>query len=381
MAKGDTYKSEFYAFRDSVTGREVVRLTPPEYISHQMYFYSKMFTNDSKKLIIGNKRTGKYHYYMLDLENGETRQLTEEDEMFSFGAHLTADDRSIILNHGPAMYVMDLKTLKEEKIHETPGEWAGMGVGFSDDYRTAIFTETLKADLLPPQKGWGGFSAQMKKKPLCRIVLFDMETGKRIVVYEEKVWMSHPQIRPGDPNTIMFCHEGPWDEVDARLWLINADGTNLRCAHPRTTPNEQMGHEYFLSDGSALAFVHFASKTYGENATVRFINPDTLEEKVLMPCSGYSHMYSNLDNTLIVGDGTKRTPENHVVAADSDNQWIYMIDVKKKKEERLCFHGTSEKTYDTNQDAHVHASFSPDSKKVVFTSDREGMPCVYLCTI
>ncbi|GHV87087.1 oligogalacturonate lyase [Spirochaetia bacterium] len=371
MAKGAVYKNEFYTYQDSHTGRTVVRLTPPDCLNHHPYFYNKMFTNDGKKLVYAGMRDGDRNYYFLDLENGESLQLTDGKELADFGAQLTSDDAFLIFTRGAGTYRMDMKSLKEELLYETPDGWKGYAnPGMSSDNTTFVSIEMNKADMVPPTGNWDLFSTQLHKKPLCRIVIYDTVKKERRVIHEEKCWLGHPQLRPYDNNTVMFCHEGPWHEVDARLWLIDADGTNMRCAKPRTDPSEQMGHEYWLADGSSLAYIHFASATYGSNASVRLVNPKTLEETILMPCSGYSHFISNRDNTAIVGDGTK-----------GENLFVYLVDVAAKKEQKLCWHGTSEKSYGTTQDAHVHAAFTPDCRKVVFTSDREGIPCIYMVTI
>ena len=61
------------------------------------------------------------------------------------------------------------------------------------------------------------------------------------------------------------------------------------------------------------------------------------------------------------------------------NDFIYLVDIARKKEIPLCYHGTSWTTiHGTPQDAHPHPCFTPDGSGVVFTSDREGKPCVYL---
>ena len=88
-----------------------------------------------------------------------------------------------------------------------------------------------KQDTLPPRDGsagWNFFALTCQAKPLCRIVYIDVETGKSHVVLEDHCWFGHTQIRPNDPDTILFCHEGPYDLIDARLWLIQSDGSRYR---------------------------------------------------------------------------------------------------------------------------------------------------------
>ncbi len=44
----------------------------------------------------------------------------------------------------------------------------------------------------------------------------------------KKIWLGHPIYRPFDDHTVAFCHEGPHDLVDARMWLVNEDGSHVR---------------------------------------------------------------------------------------------------------------------------------------------------------
>ena len=60
------------------------------------------------------------------------------------------------------------------------------------------------------------------------------------------------------------------------------------------------------------------------------------------------------------------------------NDFIYLIDVKKRTEKKLCYHGTSWLAKHGNpQDSHPHPCFSEDNKSIIFVSDREGLPCIY----
>lgn len=237
--------------------------------------------------------------------------------------------------------------------------------------------------------GWSVFEEQWAIKPRCRLVYIDVESGESNVIHEEDRWLGHPQIRPYDNDTVMFCHEGPAHRIDARLWLINADGSNLRCARPQKQ-GEMISHEYWLSDGSKAAYVYRVQDNKGKSTAelvdsetympktesaelkekIMMINPITLQEEFVMECSPYCHFISNSNNTKIVGDGQL-----------ADRPFIYLADIAGKSEEVLCAHGTSWKSYGTTQDAHPHPAFSPDGSKIVFTSDREGIPAIYMISI
>jgi oligogalacturonide lyase len=103
-----------------------------------------------------------------------------------------------------------------------------------------------------PLSDWRKFDAMFHKKPLCRLFSIDLASGQRRVILEQQGWLGHPQYRPFDDHTVAYCHEGPHDLIDARMWFINEDGTNRRCAkehrerrelHARVLGAGWLGHD------------------------------------------------------------------------------------------------------------------------------------------
>lgn len=365
MAKGDQIKNKFMEYKDPFTGKKVTRLTTPDTLNHHPYFYYKMMTNDNRYLIYASLREGYRNLYKMDLHDGTAVQLTEGAGINDFGSILTSDDRYLIFFRDKQFIKMEMDSLKEEVFYEVPVGWYGYSPSISSDDRFLVITEMNERDMLKNKGDWSTFETQWAARPNCRIVYIDIDKKTSRTVHEEEhCWLGHPLIRPHDNNTILFCHEGPGNLIDARLWLINLDGSNLRCAKPQVEP-ALVTHEFWLDDGSKFAFV-YREANEEQKQTIRFIDPDTQKEEVLMESSRYCHFIANKDNTLIVGDG--QLPEEH---------FIYLVDVKEKREYKLCSHGTSWGSYGSNQDAHPHPAFSPDSQFIIFTSDREGIPSIY----
>jgi dipeptidyl aminopeptidase/acylaminoacyl peptidase len=87
-------------------------------------------------------------------------------------------------------------------------------------------------------------------------------------------------------------------------------------------------------------------------------------------CSVYCHAMADTKNILMAGDGQQ-----------PDKPYIFLANLKEKRETVLCRHDTSWKSYGNTQDSHPHPAFSPDGKKVIFTSDKDGLPGIYMVTI
>ena len=387
MAIGQKLQSHFTKETDPYTGIPFTRLTEPDYVSHHMYFYNRMTTGDGKKLLMCQEREDGRQLYLLDLETGEMEQLTEGESIADYDGLISPDDKELFFAQDGIYYRMDLATKNKREIYHSPDGWNGGALGMSDDFRYMAIIET-RQDTLPQMensKGWNSFAATCLAKPLCRIVYIDVEAGSSHVVLEDRCWMGHPQIRPGDPETILFCHEGPYDLIDARLWLVQRDGSRLRCC--REQPNNLiLTHEFWLPSGEKLAFVY--RETTGEKLeNIRMIDPETLEEEIMMPCSPYAHFICDKKYRYMVGDSQGSDVPIHLLTEEDrrkakeklSNDFLYLVDVAKRKEYQLCYHGSSwSPNYGNSQDSHPHPCFSEDNERIIFTSDKSGSPCVYM---
>ncbi|GHV06319.1 oligogalacturonate lyase [Spirochaetia bacterium] len=374
----------FKTFNDPLTGKKITKLSPNGIICHHPYFYNKMFTSDGRFLIYAQENSGSRNIYSLDLQDGSSKLIASsgDEPLADFGVTLSSDDKNLFYCRGNRIIRQNMKTGETAVLYTAPEGWDGYSnPSFSSDDRYIVTVEIWKEDVIPATGGWDTFEPQWRKNPRCRIVYIDTEKNTSHVVHEEKLWLGHPQIRPRHNGDISFCHEGPATRIDARLWFIKADGTGMVCLHNQKR-DEIITHEFWLADGSKLAFVYRKFLTgpdkdgrYGDEVinvkqSIRYANADTVTEEFIMDCSVYCHSITSPDNTLLVGDGQKTA-----------EPFIYLTDLKTKKETILCRHDTKWKSYGNNQDAHPHPAFTPDSKKIVFTSDRDGLPGIYLAEI
>jgi oligogalacturonide lyase len=367
-ASGKHYPSELVRYVDESTNRYVWRLTDPRVLSYGAYFYQRSISHDNAFVIFRSNRSGLMNIFRVDLPSGTITQLTDEkwhvrdfvlspnDEEVIYWGVSTRGKRSVKALH--------LADLSERTIYEVADEWVyGSEIGLSSDGRHAVISERWKADDIPS----GDPVQQWAIRPLCRVVMMSTDGSESWVVHEEKRWLSHPQIRPGDNRTIMYCHMNPAEEI----WLVNSDGSSVRTPRPETG-REEITHEYWLADGSKIAYVHYPhAETWHEKmslATIRSVDPRTTREETLMSCPGCSHCFSNKDNSTIVRDS-------------QTDPFIYLVDVRAKKEAPLWRHDTSWKSYAIDSHAaYPNASFSPDASRVVFSTDKDGLPAVYLVT-
>lgn len=370
--KGKIIPLNFRSQPDHETGHEVIRLTPPHIICHRNYFYQKCFTRDGSKLIFGGAFEGHWNYYLLDLNAQHATQLTDGEGDNTFGGFLSADDRSLwYVKNNRQLRRVDLDSLEEHVIYEVDDAWVAYGTWVANSDCTQLVGIEIKKSDWRPLTDWGKFRDFYFTQPECRLINIDLQTGEQRTILQEKRWLGHPIYRPFDDNTVAFCHEGPRDAIDARMWLINADGSNLRKVRQHQ-PGESFTHEFWVPNGSALYYV-----AHQENAPQRYLyraDPTTLENTLLMAIPPCSHLMSNHDGSLVVGDGA---PHN-----GSNDPFIWVFDIHSGEQKAVCQHNSSWKVLDGDrQVTHPHPSFSPDNQWVLYTSDVEGMPALYLAKV
>lgn len=385
---------QFLTREDPDTGARVTRLTPPDVTCHRNYFYQKCFTNDGTKLMFGGEfgpqPSPNWNLHLLDLPSQTAIQLTDGARENTFGAFMSPDDRFVYFVRGDRNLIrLELATLKEEVAYVVPEGWVGYGTWVANSACTKMVGIEIAAADWFPLNTWQKFNEMFHKKPLCRLFSVDLEgprQGQRTVILEQRGWLGHPQYRPFDDHTVAYCHEGPHDLIDARMWFIDEDGGNRRCGKAHDE-GESCTHEFWVPDGSAMIYV-----SYNDRSPERWIcslDPVTLQNRVLTSMPPCSHLMSNFDGTLIVGDGCGQASrgDNEMLVGDP---YLHLFDLRagttRSSARKIARHDSSWDVYkDSRQVTHPHPSFTPDEKQVLFSCDAERAqgvePALYLADL
>lgn len=372
MNKGTRRALNFVTRTDPDTGARVTRLTPPTITCHRNYFYQKCFTADGGTLIFGAEFGPGPHwnYHELDLTTGTATQLTEGAGENTFGGFLSPNDAFLYFVRGERELVrLHRANLSEEVVYRVPEGWVGYGTWVANSACTRMVGIEIHADDWFELDDWAKFTAMFHARPRCRLIRIDLASGVRDVLFERQGWLGHPQYRPGDDNTVAYCHEGPSDLIDARMWFVDEDGRNRRCAHVHA-PGERCTHEFWVPDGSAMLYVSIRSEDAPDQRRLCSIDPVTLENSELLAIPPCSHLMSNRDGSLVVGDGSGEDP------------YLHLIDLRAGTHHRIARHDTSWRVHKGNrQVTHPHPSFTPNDRAVLYTSDAEGEPALYLAEL
>lgn len=384
MKKSTQRQLKFETRQDPDTGAQVTRLTPADVTCHRNYFYQKCFTNDGTKLIFGAEFGPGTHwnYHLLDLQSQVATQLSDGGGENTFGGFLSPDDQHLYFVRAERQLIrLHLHDLHEDVAYTVPEGWVGYGTWVANSACTKMVGIEIAAEDWFALSDWQKFHDMFHAQPRCRLIRIDLATGARETILEKKGWLGHPQYRPGDDHTVAYCHEGPHDLIDARMWFINEDGTNMRCGKAHQA-GESCTHEFWVPDGSAMIYV-----SYLLGHSERFIcslDPVTLQSKQLTAMPPCSHLMSNFDGTLLVGDGCGSPADvadagSHQIKTDP---YLHVFDLKAGSTRRVARHDSSWRVYKGNrQVTHPHPSFTPDQRQVLYSSDCDGEPALFLARL
>ncbi len=214
-------------------------------------------------------------------------------------------------------------------------------------------SDTIPTDLL---RGYVGFAETWAAKPLSRIVRAAVDGSHSDVVFEERYWIGHVNTSPSQANILTFCHEGPWEKVDARIWGLDAETGKVWKIRP-PAEGEAVGHEYWYRDGLRIGYHGRSQDGRSLLGNVRYDNSQ--QQEYDFP-GQTGHIFS-YDESLIVGDGGGVI---RVWKRDGDRYAAPRV---------LCRHDSAMRI----QQTHPHPVIAPNGEYVVFTSDRSGYGNVY----
>ncbi len=372
MGVGDQWMPEYKSFCDPVTGVRIQQLTDYKGHSHHLYFTNLGWYDSGRKVLFGSDRNNRTNLFSLDLETKKIQQLTDlepippplETEFMSTCVNPIRDE--VYFWYGNKIIALDLHSLEQRALWEMPEGFMRIGPNCTADGKYVCagimedLSDRIKIDLL---RGYVGFKETFEAQPLSRIVCINTDGSGAKTVWEEKSWIGHINTSPTQLNLLTFCHEGPWDRVDNRIWCLDLNTQKAWMLRERESL-EIVGHEYWHADGIHIGY--HGKWEDGRKFFGRILYDNTEKVEVDFPYET-GHIHSN-DITLVVGDGNR------------DGKVIRLWKWNGKGYENpriLCEHRSSFHI----QQVHVHPRFSPDGKKVLFTSDMSGYGNIYLVDV
>jgi len=365
MTVGRIWPAEISESTDSLSGVAVRRLTAYRGHSHHFYFTNPGWYDGGKRLLISSDRENRTNLFGLELATGELTQLTDLEPLplpreveFLRACASNARDEAYYW-YGLDLVALDLRTLESRVLYRMDEGWDVSMINCSADGRhlyasiSEDLSDRFRVDYL---RGYIGFRQTWEARPLSRIIKVAIDGAGGEPIFEERYWIGHVNTSPTRSDLLTFCHEGPWNEVDNRIWGMNADSGEVWKIRAREA-DESVGHEYWHADGERIGY-------HGRNRDgTQFLGhahyDDSDRVEVSFP-GQTGHIHSNAPE-LIVGDGGRVVRLWRSSGDGYDGP------------RALCRHDSSMKI----QQLHVHPRFDATGRYVIFTSDVSGYGDVY----
>ena len=364
--KGRIWPAEWNTYQDPMTGATVHQLTDYYAHSRHSYFTNPCWYANATKMVITSDRENATNLYSVDLKTGELLQLTDyPKELGIGGTSINPAKDEVVFSQGKVIKVLDLNTLEERTIYEKPDGWVGGGTNVTADGKYLITSEVDDlSDRIYTDMGHGyvGFREWFEYHPQSKILKVAMDGSGQEVIHEDRNWLGHLNPSPKVRNIMTICHEGPWDLVEQRMWVLNTDTGEIYPLRPQTS-EESVGHEYWMPDGVHVGY-HGKTPDGEMYGSIHYDNSDRVEA----PFAYHSWHYHSYFLDQVVGDGTAANPYLLL--------WR-MKDGVFEGPKALAWHRGSFHI----QNVHVHPCFSPDGKQIAFTADPQGYGQAFLVEI
>ena len=369
MGKGTIWPVEQTTWTDPETGVAVRQLTNYKGHSHHFYFTNAGWYDQGRKLLFGSDRNNRTDLFGVDLESGLMTQLTDLDQppppaetSFLFASKNPQRDE-VYFWHGRQLVALDLATLEERPLWRAPDGFLTNMTNVTADGRylcTGLYEDLSHRFQVNLLRGYVGFRDYWAAFPRSQVMRIDTLTGEAEVVFEENYWIGHVNTSPTLPSIATYCHEGPWQEVDNRIWGLDLSDGSTWAIRPGPE-GERVGHEYWFADGEQIGYHGHSAAGEPFYGCIRYDNSARTEAP--FPADS-THFHSN-DLNLIVGDGQRDNPYLML--------WRWQDGAFEGPRRVLTHRGSFQ-----IQAVHVHPRFSPDGSQIVFTSDADGYGNVHL---
>lgn len=391
---GDTWPSEIREFKDAKTGRAVRQLTSHGNNVH-LYFTENSFDAHRPEIIFRSDRASGqdrapherpfYNLFRLNLETGAIVQMTDEtvlsegdDSGSIHSVTKTPDSRIIVYRTGSLVKRLDGDTGESSILYREAGGFNVGSPSIAPNRRYVAFSRNEDVQVADGPN-YTGFKERFYLVKDGRITLAYLDGSGWFDVFQDTHQVGHFQFCPVDSTIGSYCHEGPWNLVTQRIWLLDFASRQARHCF-RQTEQDSVGHEFWTRDGHLF----FDNRGPGHDGTITSSRTQAVatdvpvNQNAMIPFVGladrwgkivkridmpfyFNHYHANPDGTVLVGD-------------DIDDLVLIDISGQEAKLQVLCHHATSWHT----QTAHCHPTWSWDGRQILYASDRDGSVNLYL---
>ncbi len=373
---------------DKDTGHKIIRLTRREGDNRSFYFHNNPFVPGledewDKMVFYGSIEsspsdqvfTGRANrqLYTVNLKTLKIDQITDHPQPI-WGEIVGKKRREVFYQSSDTVFATHIDSHETRLVFIFPDSLNGQVTTLNSDETLlgGVISDKEKIELLRkfPRKG-DYFRMIFEARISHTLITISIESGEMKKIHSDTAWLNHIQFSPTDPYLLMFCHEGPWHELD-RIWTVDIRSGDPVLMHKRTVYREITGHEFFSRDGKTIWFdlqiprgETFYLAGLDISAGSDAVQDAGQEKRYGLKRDEWSIHYNiSPDQKWFAGDGG----DSGQVARAKDGMWIYLFHPSNDslKSEQLV----NMKHHDYRLEPNVH--FSPDGEWVIFRADFSG---------
>ena len=325
-AVGGVSGPEWRRYPDPATEFQIVRLTDPAFASGMTAPHLHSFTRRVDTLLYWSERAAATRQaFLLNLKEGSSRQLTDVAALDSASLTLSADEREVFYFDGPVLHALNLGSMKAREVYRVPE--ASVRDGFTVGADGTVF-------LVERTDGHSRILSVLR--------------GAARQVAEVDGGVDGLMARPR--------HQQLLYRAGGLLWIVNADGTGQRQL--KTEPGHT-GEALWTPSGQTLIYLHDPNDSK-ELVTLREHTPEGGLDMLLAKTSQFISTSPNADASVFTG-----------ASRSLASPYVLILLRVAHRELTLCEHHATDP-------AMVQPVFTPDSRSVLFVSDRHGKPALYM---
>lgn len=348
---------------DSITGAEIRQVTAWNETSHHPFYYIPSWDNSMNLLFFVSHVTGNPQIFVEQQDDFTVRQITQAKHLAEWSIHPSGNGEYVYYIDGDSLSRASTETGRVDVLGHF-GTHVVKKKGFTAE---ALGTTALSRD----DKWW---AVPIKGTDGYEMLIINTETGSIDSILKQEL-IFHPQFHPSDSSWLRYA--GPYNK---RIWTVRRDGSENKLMYQRdVTIKEWIVHETWSSDGCEILSTRWP---YG------VIGIDVATGNVRRLCNFNAwHPMTNITGTMMVTDTT--CPDRGIyifdprVASHISDKMVWLLCMSESSNVGSHW-DTDHCPYDDKlftpyapQHTHPHPGFSPDSKQVIFTSDKTGVSQVY----
>lgn len=325
--------------------------------NHHPYFYSRAFSADERFLAIGSDRSGAFQIYVHDLELGVDRQLTDEEAVNTQSMAFGWTGSEIYYVRSNRIWAVDAASGIRRLVTDFSGLCAA-----GDQHTRPVFPRDMSVM----------YFYYLRPDGVPAVACADPAGGptREVAAYPGLERIVHVLVNPMAPHQVTF---DPFPDRQERWHLSRSERARCWMLDVRTGRTEpflvapeghRATHEFWSEDGTRM---YFHLKTVPGWTPVAVCSMDRgggdWREHIRSGEWRLGHAAVDAGARWLVTD-----------SQDPGRNPLILCDLGTGEEGTLCWPNAS----GAGHPRHVHPSFSPSGRSIVYTSDAEGDAHVWL---